>query len=107
MSKSIHSIASNVLGLVLLLLLLSLFPQWGFAQSQRGGVTVLRLGPGESPLLNQPSTTGEITVWVDTVHKTAVWAATAITSNCQEITPGSFSIVSRPTHGKLFFDRKH
>ena len=38
-------------------------------------------------------------VWVDTVHKTFISAYTACSDG-----PGSFTVTTAPTHGKLFFD---
>jgi hypothetical protein len=46
-------------------------------------------------------------VWVDTVHKTAVAAFTAVLNDdgvCTFYGTGSFTVTTAPTHGELFFD---
>jgi hypothetical protein len=104
-SKSIRLIALNVLALALPLLLLSLVPDTALAQSQRKGAAVFGFGPGESVLLNQPSAPGGTPVWVDTNIKRFIESWTEYNPvTCTDISPGSYQILSNPTHGKLFFD---
>jgi len=104
----LKSIRLIVPSLVLSLLFLSVLSSTTSARSQDRRIPiVLSIGPGGEPLQIHGSTvstaSGGTQVWVDTVHKTSIWAATAIFSTCEFIGTGSFTIVSKPMRGQLFF----
>ena len=99
-----------LIGLVLPLLLLSVFSSTTSAQSQdRVTTIVLSTGAGRQLLPIRASAAAASSgtqVWVDTVHKTSIWAATAIFSTCEFIGTGSFTVLSKPMHGQLFFGQQ-
>jgi HEAT repeats len=104
-SKSIRLSGCNVLTLVCFLLVAALFAGSAFGQSQRGRAAIYGIGPGNTPLLNQPSPATGTPVWVDTQAKTFIEAWTEYDQfKCVDISPGSFTILTAPTHGQLFFD---
>ena len=83
-----------------------LIPGLSLAQSRQGGAAVYGVGPGNAPLVGQaPPPAGGTPVWVDTHAKTFIEGWTEYDpSNCTDISPGSYTILTAPKHGMLFFD---
>jgi hypothetical protein len=85
------------------LLLLVVLPATSWAQSTRRAASY-GVGPTGSSL-DQTLGAAATQVWVDRVVKTFIEGWTEYNpSTCTDISPGSYTVLTAPTHGKLFFD---
>ena len=104
-AKSLRLTGRNVLTLVCFLLVLALVAGPAFGQAQRGRAAIYGVGPNNTPLLNHSPAPDGTPVWVDTNAKTFIEGWTEYDPvNCVDISTGSFTILTAPTHGQLFFD---
>jgi len=85
-----------------LALFVCLFSGAALGQTPERRIAVFGIGPNGSPL---PSTPQATPVWVDTILKILIEGWTEYNpSTCTDISTGSYTITTKPTHGTLFFD---